>query len=101
MDINNLLLVACLPLACWRFSVMLVRETGPFEVFEWIRHKTRNTMLGDLLSCVHCTSIWVSAGLLVAIHSEAGQWVVIWLALSAVTILYEKVINGIRTPPGL
>lgn len=96
MGADKLLLVVCLPLACWRLSVMLVSEPGPFEVFEWIRHKAQGKMLGDLLACVWCTSVWVSAGLLVSAQFVAGQWVIVWLALSTGAILVDAIVERIK-----
>lgn len=96
MGADNLLLVICLPLACWRLSTMLVSEPGPFEVFEWIRHKAQGWMLGDLLACVWCTSVWVSAGLLMTAQFVAGRYVVYWLALSALAILVDVLVERIK-----
>ena len=96
MDTDKLLLIACLPLACWRLSSMLTSEAGPFEVFEWVRHKTQGQMLGDLLACVWCTSVWVSAGLLAAATFVAGRYVVYWLALSALAILVDVTVERIK-----
>lgn len=78
-----------LGLATWRVSFMLVGEDGPglafFRLREWtgIKHDEKRHIymvperfLPMLLSCVWCTSVWVSA-----------FWVIFWLALPDVAIL--------------
>lgn len=59
-------------LAVWRISHMLVEEGGPWHVLERFRYRLGvrydqysvpygEGMLGELLTCVWCTSMWVGA----------------------------------------
>lgn len=90
-------------LATWRLSFMLVKEEGPFAIFQRMRVWARATEIDEAkgrkplfpLHCIYCTSVWVSAGLLALSYTEAGLPVALWLAFSAITIMiqtaYEKV----------
>lgn len=42
----------------WRLAYMLVKEIGPWRVFERIRARIT---LGGLLECIMCTSVWTAA----------------------------------------
>lgn len=85
----NFLDLIIFALATWRISTMLVREDGPFFVFKKIREISGIThdqvgrvltvpdrLFAGLLSCVWCTSVWVS-----------GIWIVLWIALPSPIIL--------------
>lgn len=49
-----------LALATWRISLLLVKDEGPFAVFETLRYVVRDNQLGVLLACVRCASFWVA-----------------------------------------
>jgi hypothetical protein len=59
----TLSLIDCviLSLAAWRLSYMIVREDGPFRVLLQLRDRT---VLGGLLECVFCVSLWAAVGLI-------------------------------------
>jgi hypothetical protein len=48
----NLLLLA---LFAWRVAYMLVKESGPFDVFTRLRAVTT---VGGVLTCIYCCSVW-------------------------------------------
>jgi len=69
-------------LATWRIASMLVQEDGPYNIFKKLRELTGirhdesgnvfsipERFMPELLSCVWCSSIWVSFG-----------WLLLWLA---------------------
>lgn len=58
-------------LAAWRISSLFVDEEGPFRIFEKIRELSGiknneviviipDNILGQLLGCVWCLSVWVT-----------------------------------------
>ena len=51
----DLLVIA---LSAWRLAFMLVKEEGPFHIFERARARFA---LGGLLTCVYCASVWTAA----------------------------------------
>lgn len=80
-------------LAVWRLSSLLVKEEGPWHVFDRIRRRAgvynvgEMSVTAELLSCVWCTSIHVSA----ALYAVRGAFFVHYiLAASALAILFEE-----------
>lgn len=82
-----------LALATWRVSSLLVREQGPFFIFQRLRGltgithdpfgglvKIPDTFFAGILSCVWCASIWVGAG-----------WVLAWYFLPKITVLVATI----------
>lgn len=92
-----MLLVIAFLFATWRLSAMLVTEAGPFEVFEALRfYSAKLPLVGDVLECVWCTSVWVSALLLIAAEYAPGQYVIYVLAGSAGAIVIHEVLEKVR-----
>lgn len=115
-----------LVLAVWRISYMLVEEDGPWAVFRLLRKRLRagefggptmdatrlnetevaqammaagskRPMLGDLLSCVYCTSVWVALLSMAAyLLWSPTLWVFTALALSAGAIIIQEGLNRLR-----
>lgn len=78
MEIQNLVIYV---LAVWRIANLFVNERGPFDVFVRLRSLSGITMddtgasveipdtfFAQVLSCVWCSSIWISF-----------FWTIIWL----------------------
>lgn len=102
----NLPAFTILALACWRLSSLIVREEGPWDIFERFRfflgvrydaesERYSDRMLGKLVTCVWCTSIWVSVLLFVpfSLFPNLTMLIVSPLALSALTILIERLVG--------
>lgn len=93
-----------LGMATWRITSLLVREQGPWNIFERIRelsgiiHDEDGNVLAipdnffaDVLSCVWCCSIWVAFGWsIVFFIYPVITWVAIPFALSSITIFLDK-----------
>lgn len=77
-------------LAIWRLSSMLVQEAGPLELLERLRFEVTDSQVGDLLSCVWCTSFWVAWLVLLAMLHPVGWWVLSGLAGSAGAIIVQE-----------
>src|SRR3972149_4533536 len=102
----DLMTFVVLGLACWRLSSLLVDESGPFEVFDWLRawagvaYDAQNRRrpleeqggLAQVFCCIWCMSVWVGLAL------AAGWWfwpqgmglVCLPLALSAAAIWVSR-----------
>jgi hypothetical protein len=96
-------------MAVWRLSSLIVQEKGPFNIFVKIRKLAKiehddtgevvsspDTFWGGLLSCVWCSSVWIS-GFWTAcyiLNKELTMYCSIFLALSAGAIWLNKVIRG-------
>ena len=107
-------------LAVWRISSLLVNEDGPWDTFRKIRKAVHagefsiahmdgerltqdeigpvmlaagssEGFFSDLLSCVWCTSMWVSAGIVAAyLLWPLSIWLLLIPALSAAAIMVNQ-----------
>ena len=68
-------------LAVWRITHLLAREDGPFDLVVRLRQRVGQGLLGGLLDCFFCLSLWIALPftLLLATGWIAGA--VTWLAL--------------------
>jgi hypothetical protein len=96
-----------LALATFRISSLIADEDGPLGLFEWLRSRigverdtqgktygTNNFSVG--LVCQWCNSIWIGV-ILMLLYMTTKQitvWICFPLALSAVTMILERWING-------
>lgn len=99
-----------LALAIWRIGNMLVKEDGPWLMFEHLRLKAglmpqsadhpmgvRETdppgrMPGSLFTCVWCMSIWVAGVWTVfyALNKKIASWAAMPFALSAISCVIDR-----------
>lgn len=89
------LLVAML--AVWRVSHLIVAEDGPWDVIVRMRHGAGQGILGRLMDCFYCTSLWAAAPAALVVTREPAAWVVAWLAISGGACLLERATS--REPP--
>lgn len=82
-------------LAVWRLTHLLHAEAGPGQVFDRLRAGAGTGFAGQALGCFYCLSLWVAAPLALWIAVPWRERLLLWLALSAVAILLERV-----TAPG-
>ena len=78
-------------LAVWRITHLLAAEDGPWEIIVWLRRKAGATILGKLMDCFYCLSIWVSIPFCFYVVQGVTNRIVVWLALSgAASLLYRS-----------
>jgi hypothetical protein len=77
-------------LAVWRLSHLLAEEDGPWDVIVRLRARLGSSMLGRMMDCFYCLSMWVSLPL--AIWASDGWMGLIlqWPALSGAACLLER-----------
>jgi len=80
-------------LAAWRISYFLASETGPWDVMERVRLRLGNGFARELLSCLYCVSVWVSAPIAYITGATWKQRLLLWPALSAGAIIVERCIH--------
>lgn len=88
------LLVAVL--ATWRVSHLVVEEDGPWDVVARLRARAGQGLLGRLMDCFYCTSLWAAAPLALVVSREPAAWAVCWLAVSGGACLLERATGGAR-----
>ena len=95
-----------LGLATWRISSMIVEETGPFHIFQWVRfhlgvrYTTTSEPFGtnalvEALTCVWCFSVWVGlfVGLAYAFAPSVTMIVCGILSLSTLAVIIEEIVG--------
>lgn len=74
-------------LAVWRLSYMIVKENGPLMIFARLRAylgqtQKRSGGLFDMVSCVYCTSFWISLVAALWVAGDVFHWIGYTLAFS-------------------
>ncbi len=71
-------------------SHLIASEDGPFDVIVRLRLRAGNGVLGKLMDCPYCLSLWIAAPLALLLADGAVAWCVAWLAISGGSSLLEK-----------
>ncbi len=91
MNENSSIWRFCLSaLVLWRVTHLLAEEDGPWDAIAQLRAWLGSGVLGRLMDCFYCMSLWVALPL--AVFTSSG-WVGVamhWLALSGAASLLEK-----------
>jgi hypothetical protein len=77
-------------LAVWRITHLLSREDGPWDILVRLRRVLGAGMLGSLVACFYCLSIWVALPFAWFLKGNAAETFVGWLALSGGAVLFER-----------
>jgi len=88
-------------LATWRVSHLISQEDGPFDVIVRLRDRAGDGVLGKLMDCPYCLSLWIAAPLALLLARTPGAWCVAWLAISGGSSLLEKFSRPRREPAPL
>ena len=77
-------------LAAWRITHLLNAEDGPWDVLVRLRRLAGNGVLGGVLDCFYCLSLWVAAPLGYVLGDDWKHRLLLWPAISAGAILLHK-----------
>ena len=77
-------------LATWRIAHLIANEDGPFDVIVRVRARAGSGMLGRLMDCPYCLSLWVAAPAALALANEPLPWAGAWRAVSGGACLLER-----------
>lgn len=78
-------------LATWRITHLLTSEDGPADTVVRLRSLLGNGLLGQLMDCFYCLSLWVAAPFALFLSNAPLDWLVGWLGLSGAACLIERV----------
>lgn len=78
-------------LAAWRLTHLLVKEDGPAELVVHLRTTLGNGVLGKLMDCFQCLSLFVAAPIAFFIGRQPVELLFAWLALSGAACLLERI----------
>lgn len=77
-------------LATWRVTHLLASEDGPADIVFRLRRWLGQSVLGSLMDCFNCLSLWVAAPAAFFVLTDPVGWVVAWQALSGAACLLER-----------
>ena len=77
-------------LATWRVTHLISREDGPGDVLVTLRLRLGTGLLGQLMDCFNCLSLWVAAPLAFVVGRNVLESALAWLALSGGACLLER-----------
>ena len=86
-------------LATWRVSHLLANEDGPADIIFRVRRRLGDGLVGSLMDCFNCMSLWVAAPAALWVSTRPLAWGASWLALSGGACLLER-IGGKPAKPG-
>lgn len=87
-------------LATWRVTHLLANEDGPADVIFRLRRRLGESLIGSLMDCFNCLSLWVAAPAALFVSASFLTWALSWLAISGGACLLEKLTsapNGVAT----
>lgn len=94
-------------LATWRVTHLLANEDGPADVIVRLRRRMGHGLIGSLMDCFNCLSLWVAAPAALLLSRRPLMWVISWLAISGGACLLERLAerpivleSGSQTPEG-
>jgi len=78
-------------LAVWRLTHLISKEDGPWDLLSKFRSRLGQRMVGKMVSCFNCLSLWVALPLALFVGGSVLEMLVCWLALSGSAVLLERV----------
>jgi hypothetical protein len=78
-------------LATWRVTHLLASEDGPADIMVRFRALLGQSIVGKLMDCFNCLSLWVAALAAPFVSRRPLEWVLCWLALSGGACLLERI----------
>jgi hypothetical protein len=77
-------------LATWRMTHLLTQEDGPGYIVLRLRARLGVSMLGSLMDCFYCTSVWVALPLTVLLDRPWRESLLLWIAMSGAACLLQR-----------
>jgi len=86
-------------LCVWRVAHLLQAEDGPWNVVVALRHAGGKGMVGRLLDCFYCLSVWVAVPFALILGEGWRERMLFIPALSAAAILADRATTRPGAPP--
>lgn len=77
-------------LATWRVTHLIVTEDGPWNIVARLRRLAGAGVLGRVMDCFYCASLWVAMPIAWWLIEGWPTRVLVWLALSGGAALLER-----------
>ena len=81
-------------LATWRVTHLLAYEDGPVDIVVRLRVALGDSLLGQLIDCFKCLSMWIAIPAAFFVTRNPLTWLFVWLSLSGAVCLLQ----GLREP---
>ncbi len=78
-------------LATWRITHLLASEDGPADLVVRFRTRLGSGLVGKLMDCFQCLSLWVALPLAFFVSRKPLELLLTWLALSGAVCLLERI----------
>jgi Protein of unknown function (DUF1360) len=92
--------LAAATLATWRLTHLVVAEDGPWDVVVRLRRWAGGGLLGQLMDCFYCASLWLALPFAPWLAGDLASRAIAWLAISGGAVLLERLHPGLPSPPG-
>ena len=80
-------------LATWRVTHLLASEDGPADIIVRFRALLGRSILGKLMDCFNCLSLWIAAPAALFVTRKPLDWLMTWLALSGAACLLDRLVK--------
>jgi hypothetical protein len=77
-------------LAVWRLTSLICFDSGPFDMMSKVRLVLYRIKLGNLIECFHCTALWISAFVTIAVYEVSIATVFLAIATAGGASIIEK-----------
>jgi Protein of unknown function (DUF1360) len=77
-------------LATWRIAHLIAREDGPFDIIVTLRLKAGDGVLGRLMDCPYCLSLWIAIPFAFMLATDFVSGMTAWLAISGGASVLER-----------
>jgi hypothetical protein len=77
-------------LASWRVTHLLANEDGPADIIVRFRKLLGPSLVGQLMDCFNCLSLWVAAPVALFVSRRPLEWLLSWLAISGGACLLQR-----------
>ena len=81
-------------LACWRVTHLFNAEDGPWDLLVRFRRLFGEGVIGKMLDCFYCLSLWVAIPFAIVLSNGWRGAVLLWLSISAAAILLQRATDG-------
>ena len=86
-------------LATWRVAHLIAREDGPFDSIVKLRMRAGNGLVGRLMDCPYCLSLWIAVPFAFTLGDTATAWIAAWLVVSGGAALFENALERLSGAP--
>lgn len=77
---------------------MISAEDGPFDLIVKWRKFLGDAILGKMMDCFYCLSIWIAVPFGIWLGRNVAEKIIMWIALSGAACLLEQATTNKNAP---